>query len=66
MSDATHKPSDDDTCGTCRFMRQGPSYSRCCRYPPITNPHQPDGATGFPIVRTDDYCGEFQRGPGGP
>jgi hypothetical protein len=59
------KPPDDESCGNCRFIRQGPTYLRCCRFPPISNPTLPtnDGsATGFPIVRPDNWCGEFKPG----
>jgi hypothetical protein len=53
----------DENCGNCRFLRQGPSYFRCCRYPPVANPmHAAESATGFPIVRPDDWCGEFKPG----
>jgi hypothetical protein len=59
MTEVRTKP--EENCGNCRFVRQGPSYYRCCRYPPISNPHQIDSATGFPIVKPTDWCGEWAR-----
>jgi hypothetical protein len=57
-------PPADRGCDTCQFMRQGPSYLRCCRYPPVTNPMHPmdpGSASGFPIVKPTDWCGEYQQ-----
>jgi hypothetical protein len=55
MSDQA-KP-DDENCGNCRFVRMGPSYYRCCRYPLSVNPMpMMDSATLFPVVKATDWC----------
>lgn len=43
-----------ETCSSCRFMRVDNDLPRCHRQPPV-------GTTGWwPLVTTQDWCGEYQ------
>lgn len=57
-----------ETCQTCRFMQQeSPTKKTCRRYPPQTlqvgaDDHL-DISSMFPVVYSDEWCGEYQSGP---
>ena len=53
-----------ESCGDCLFVRVIDSDSRCCRSPPST----PSGGVyaTFPLVRSNDWCGEYQPAPAPP
>ena len=44
-----------DQCATCRFRRTVVEVDECRRYPP--------SGRGFPEIKADDWCGEYQPRP---
>lgn len=58
-------------CINCRFSDdlkpRVPSLLACCIRAPVVHPaSQPGDRGAFPIVRVDDWCGEFQLRTGKP
>ena len=44
------------SCSTCVYADSSKSNARICRrYPPISS----EGLRGWPIVYSDDWCGEY-------
>jgi hypothetical protein len=59
-------------CGLCRFSRETAGGLECRRRPPVIVPglrvFGKDGETSepmvvgfFPLIQTDEWCGEFER-----
>jgi hypothetical protein len=53
---------ETENCGNCRFILSQGSYFRCRRYPPVSDAASVRGDTHFPIVKTTDWCSEYDRG----
>lgn len=59
--EATVKPIED--CLLCRFSHSSfdhYGYVTCRRNPPIEGAKFPGDDARWPLVRIDDWCGEFQ------
>jgi hypothetical protein len=49
-----------NTCPHCRWSEVAPGGWKCRRWPPVVNQSRP-GESLFPMMRADDYCGEFSQ-----
>lgn len=51
-----------ERCLECKFFAQiGPEVGNCRRYPPRPWPHGDKVSALWPVVRCDQWCGEWRR-----
>lgn len=59
------KPAaDPETCASCRFFLLSEPKDEagyCRRFPPTLIVVNDEPSTAFPVVRHDEWCGEFKR-----
>lgn len=54
------EPTQTKTCKTCKYYEWAGMNAICCRFPPqvyVLNNMRRDA---YPIVGTDNYCGEWK------
>lgn len=57
------------TCATCRFsmFAKSSDTGQCRRRTPLAAPYSEDEALGYwPLISTDDWCGEWRQSTPGP
>lgn len=62
------------TCSNCRFckeatrsrLRRVVTQTECRRYSPIICPDEYPLDSGWPVVKSDDWCGDYEPLPGEP
>lgn len=60
--------SDRPTCGSCIFVRTDvlTGQALCVRHPPAHTMPGAAASSRWPLVHSDEWCGEHRRPPGRP
>ena len=52
-------PTEETNCGTCAFWYQ--QTGACKRYPPVAVVDQKGFLVAFPVVKKEEWCGDWEK-----